>query len=494
MIRKTGDEPTLDGQLLGEQVEIAGQLRVLCDDGRLAKGVELRATGTTKDLEHVEHAQLDKAALRRVVEPCALDDDCVRWQVHTPGQRGRAADHATLTLGEETLHQRAIGPQHARVMKAHAHGQEVAQTRVTHLLGATAAAALAGLGTAAREELELAGLFGHLEQHLCGADGLLAAVHKDHGLVAFAQRLADAIEAGLVGVLEALHGVACTHADELLLQRHRPVGGAKVVETALAHAQELGHVAVVGQRSAEAHDADHHLRALHQPQRARHQALDHRAAVLVQQVHLVDDEQAHQRGQRPVRALARDHVPLLGRGHDHVRLVELAPAQLHVAGELAHLHTERAQPPPKGGRHLGGERLHGRHVHDLEVVAALRRQTARLLVHVLRQLAQHCAHGHVGLAGAGGRTHQQVLVAVEGRLPHLALHAVQLAVALEGQLRPRGQRLDAQEVRSAPLLGGQLLGGHGHLLELLGGQVLCGRRQRRVHLVQLLRGATLALR
>ena len=34
--------------------------------------------------------------------------------------------------------------------------------------------------------------------------------------------------------------------------------------------------------------------------------------------------------------LARDDVPLLWRGHDHLRLGQLALAQLHVARQLAH--------------------------------------------------------------------------------------------------------------------------------------------------------------
>ena len=54
----------------------------------------------------------------------------------------------------------------------------------------------------------------------------------------------------------------------------------------------------------------------------------------------VDDwlsaEQADSLRNGHVAALARDDVPLLGRGHDHLRLRQLALAQLHVACQLPH--------------------------------------------------------------------------------------------------------------------------------------------------------------
>ena len=45
--------------------------------------------------------------------------------------------------------------------------------------------------------------------------------------------------------------------------------------------------------------------------------------------------------------------------------------------------------------------------------------------HVLPHLMQHRKHGNVGLAGAGGGTHKQVLVAVERCGVDAALNAVQ---------------------------------------------------------------------
>lgn len=39
-----------------------------------------------------ELTQILKVALLRIIDLCALDDDCVRRQVDTPGQRGSCAE------------------------------------------------------------------------------------------------------------------------------------------------------------------------------------------------------------------------------------------------------------------------------------------------------------------------------------------------------------------------------------------------------------------
>lgn len=52
-------------------------------------------------------------------------------------------------------------------------------------------------------------------------------------------------------------------------------------------------------------------------------------------------------------------------------------------------------------------------------------RTSATHLHVGGNLAQDGNHGDVGLAGARGRTHQDVLVAVEGRAVNAALDAVQ---------------------------------------------------------------------
>ena len=83
--------------------------------------------------------------------------------------------------------------------------------------------------------------------------------------------------------------------------------------------------------------------------------------------------------------------------------------------------TKGREAAGEGGGDLSGQGLHGRHIDDLEVMLL-----DYALPHVGAELAQHRDHGNVGLAGAGGRAHEQVLVAAEGGWVDAALDAVQL--------------------------------------------------------------------
>mmetsp|Transcript_6965 Transcript_6965/g.17862 ORF Transcript_6965/g.17862 Transcript_6965/m.17862 type:complete len:257 (+) Transcript_6965:487-1257(+) len=208
----------------------------------------------------------------------------------------------------------------------------------------------------------------------------------------------------------------------------------------MVDAQEGGYVLVVGQGGGEADDADHALAGLDLAQRARHQHLDHSAAVVIEQVHLVNDEQPHKRGHGHVSALSRDDVPLLRCGHDHLRLLQLLLGQLHVPGELLDNEPQRRKALGEGARHLRGQRLHGRHVHDLEVCFL-----NDPVLHVLAYLSQHSYHRNVGLASASGSTHQHVLVAVEAGLVDGGLDAVERLVARKRLLSKRLHLLDLDE-------------------------------------------------
>ena len=68
--------------------------------------------------------------------------------------------------------------------------------------------------------------------------------------------------------------------------------------------------------------------------------LDDRAAVVVQQVDLVDDEQAHELRVGAVAALARDDVPLLRRGHNDLGGIDLALGHVHVTCQLPNLQAK----------------------------------------------------------------------------------------------------------------------------------------------------------
>ncbi len=54
---------------------------------------KLWTTSATKDLQHVEDAEVDKLAVLGAVHLRSLDDNRSRGQVDTPGESGRTAEH-----------------------------------------------------------------------------------------------------------------------------------------------------------------------------------------------------------------------------------------------------------------------------------------------------------------------------------------------------------------------------------------------------------------
>lgn len=207
------------------------------------------------------------------------------------------------------------------------------------------------------------------------------------------------------------------------------------------HAQERRHVAVVGQRRRNAHQAHALLAQLLRAQRARDDGFEHRATLVVQQVDLVHDDQPHELRVGTLAGLARHDVPLFRRRHDDLRLGDLGARQLLVAAQLAHDEVVRARAEPLGkvAHHFLHQRLHGRDVDYLEALLERRRVDLPVRANELGDLVQHAQHGHVGLACACRRAHEQVDVLVERRRADAALHAVQHRHALEARLRPLRQ-------------------------------------------------------
>lgn len=81
-------------------------------------------------LQNVQGSQLGPAALLWAVHLGALDDDCVRRQVDSPGQSGRGHQHLDVAIGEQVLHQRTVHAGHAGVVDGEAVGQQVLQLQV----------------------------------------------------------------------------------------------------------------------------------------------------------------------------------------------------------------------------------------------------------------------------------------------------------------------------------------------------------------------------
>eukprot|EP00955_Chlamydomonas_euryale_P007407 78657-Chlamydomonas_euryale.AAC.1 len=92
--------------------------------------------------------------------------------------------------------------------------------------------------------------------------------------------------------------------------------------------------------------------------------------------------------------------------------------------------------------HLRNERLHRRHVHNLELGLV----NGAIWAAVQPQLVHDGEHRDVGLAGARGRADEHVLAREERGVAHRRLHAVERVHALERVLRPLGQLIDRTQL------------------------------------------------
>ena len=64
-----------------------------------------------------------------------FDDDSMRGQVDTPGERGGGDEALDVLVGKQVLDECAVHPVHARVVDGEPIGQNVLQLQVLHLLG-----------------------------------------------------------------------------------------------------------------------------------------------------------------------------------------------------------------------------------------------------------------------------------------------------------------------------------------------------------------------
>lgn len=441
------DEGALDGHLVGEQGEVAGQGLLRGDEDGLAARAVLRPARAPEDLHHVEHAQIGEPALVRVVHLSALDHDRVGGQVDAPGERGRAHQDLEHAVAEHVLGEAAVGPQHAGVVDAEPVGEVLAQVGVA-ALGGLRGVALVGVEGRGGEVAERAHLHGLVAQGLGRAGGVLARVHEDHHLVPPADRVQGLGVGQVVHEVELAHLLLLRHADEGHVQRHRAVLGPEVEKPALRRgAEKEGHVLVVGQRRRKAHQPHGPLRRLDLALRAGDDGLNHRPTLIRQQVHLINDDEPHNGGQRPLPALPGHHVPLLRRRDDELRLLDLLLAQLHVARHLLDHEAQVLQPLREGRHHLLRQGLHRGHIDGLQarlVDQALGTPAYGVpaaALDVVLDEREEGEHGNVGLAGARGGADEKVLLAVVGRVEDRGLDAVQLLEVLERQLCPGLERL-----------------------------------------------------
>ena len=161
----------------------------------------------------------------------------------------------------------------------------------------------------------------------------------------------------------------------------------------------------------------------------------------MKEVNLVDDEQTNQLRVGPVAGLAGDDIPLLRGGDDDLRVVNLGPAQGDVTGELPDVDPVRLEAVAEVTHHLRHERLHGRHVDNLERGCV----DATVGPAVQANLVEDGEHRHVGLTRTRGRTQEHILRREHRGVVHLALHPVQGLHATERGLRPLWKLFDGAE-------------------------------------------------
>mmetsp|Transcript_18092 Transcript_18092/g.68343 ORF Transcript_18092/g.68343 Transcript_18092/m.68343 type:complete len:442 (-) Transcript_18092:1829-3154(-) len=237
-------------------------------------------------------------------------------------------------------------------------------------------------------------------------------------------------------------------------------GGPEVVQADPVDSEPVGEVRRVGERRRQAHDAHGTAGVRRDEAHAADDHLQHGPSVLAQQVNLVDDHQPHLLHVPAALPGARDAVPLLGRGHQDVRLLQRLGVGGHVARELdhalAHALAELAAPVLDTLRH---QRLEGRDVH-------------RLASGPLVEEAEHRQlRGH-RLARASGRAEQHVVVCVVEHVEDLRLDGVEVreaedgleGLALQGGL---GQRHQVQQVGVGRRLVGEHQRAQGQLHSLL---------------------------
>ena len=94
---------------------------------------------------------------------------------------------------------------------------------------------------------------------------------------------------------------------------------------------------VVGKCRTESDETNELLRGLDLPHRARDDRLQHRPAIIVEKVDLINDDQFHQLRVRAIAGLAGDDVPFLRCRHDHLRRIDLDRGESSVE---VHTHTQ----------------------------------------------------------------------------------------------------------------------------------------------------------
>ena len=179
----------------------------------------------------------------------------------------------------------------------------------------------------------------HVSDDLCRPGSFFARVDKHENLV-LSSSLHNLFITYLVHQHEFLDGLLFSYTDVNLLKRHGPIGVVKVVQPCFGiDSQESSDILIVGQRSGQGNDPYKFRGLFNLPNRSRHDGFEHRASVIVEQVDLINYYQFDQVKIGTFTGLAGHNIPLFGRRHDDLGLVNLLLCQVRVSSQLFHLHA-----------------------------------------------------------------------------------------------------------------------------------------------------------
>ena len=155
-----------------------------------------------------------------------------------------------------------------------------------------------------------------------------------------------------------------------LFEGHRAVTLVEIVHTSLrVDSQEGGNVSIVRQSSTKGDNPDQLRSLLNLADRAADNGFKHWASRIMEQMDLINDDQFDQVNICAFTRLARDDIPLLGRSHDDLSLVNLLLRKMGISGKLPDHYAVVDESFLEISNDLSYKSLHGSDVDDLECLS-----------------------------------------------------------------------------------------------------------------------------
>ena len=133
------------------------------DNAALSGCIELRSASSSKDLNHVQNVDIAPSTARSIVELRSFNDNAVGGKIHTPCQRGCAANHAQNAFSEHFFNERSIRATHSCVMNSNTTREKLLQLSVVRSLNTTTVIAIFFMVDRGLEEALLSFLLGVIE-------------------------------------------------------------------------------------------------------------------------------------------------------------------------------------------------------------------------------------------------------------------------------------------------------------------------------------------